>query len=163
MEDNRLSLEPGQRLEQRGNRFIIVNENGRLIDLEGSLKPKNKYRNNKIEVRGMKFDSVKESERYAELMLMQKHGLISDLQRQVKFVLIPSQREPDTTGPHGGVIKGKLIESECAYYADFTYKDSDGHLVVEDVKSEFTKKDKVFCIKRKLMLYVYGITIQIYN
>ena len=87
---------------------------------------------------------------------MEQSGLISDLQRQVKFVLIPAQREPDTVGKRGGIIKGRLIEHECAYIADFTYR-QDGELVVEDAKGMRTPE---YIIKRKMMLYFHKIRIK---
>ena len=52
-----------------------------------------KYNNRKIEVDGMVFDSKKEASRYEELLLLQKAGAISGLRRQVRYVLIPAQRE----------------------------------------------------------------------
>jgi hypothetical protein len=103
----------------------------------------------------MKFDSLKEYRRFCELSLLEKAGKITNLQRQVKCVLIPAQYEPDTTGPRGGVKRGKLIERECAYIADFVYVQN-GKLVVEDTKG-FKTTD--YIIKRKLMLYVHGIRI----
>ena len=68
---------------------------------------RNKYHSKKVEVDGITFDSKKEAKRFAELSLFEKAGVISDLQRQVKFVLIPAQREPDTVGARGGTKKGK--------------------------------------------------------
>lgn len=116
----------------------------------------NKYGSKKVEVAGIVFDSKKEARRYQELLLLEKAGAIQDLQMQVKFVLIPAQREPDTIGARGGIRKGKTIEKECAYIADFVYQEN-GVTVVEDTKG-FRTKDYV--IKRKLMLYVHGIRIR---
>lgn len=118
----------------------------------------NKYQNKKITVAGETFDSMKEYNRYCELRMMQRAGLITDLQRQVKYILIPTQREPDTIGKRGGVKKGKLLEKECAYIADFVYKEN-GETVVEDTKSEATKTES-YIIKRKLMLWRFGIAIR---
>lgn len=102
-------------------------------------------------------DSKRESRRFQELKLMERAGIISDLKTQVKFVLIPTQRKPPTVGPRGGVKPGKLIEHECAYIADFVYRNNKtGETVVEDSKG-FRTKD--YIIKRKLMLYVHGIRI----
>ncbi len=115
-----------------------------------------KYRNKKIEVGGIVFDSKKEANRYRELLLLEKAGAISDLQRQVKFLLIPAQREPDTIGVRGGIHIGKLLEKECAYYADFVYTEN-GKAVVEDTKGIRTAD---YIIKRKLMLHVHGIQIR---
>ena len=116
-----------------------------------------KYNSRKIERDGMTFDSLKEYRRFCELRLLQRAGKITDLQRQVKFVLIPTQREPDTIGVRGGVKPGKVIEQECAYYADFVYVNDKGKTIVEDTKGCRTKE---YIIKRKLMLYVHGIRIQ---
>ena len=119
-------------------------------------KPTNKYQNTKVEIDGQLFDSKREARRYQELKLLEKAGEISNLRRQVKYILIPCQREPDEIGPRGGVIKGKVIEKECSYFADFVYEEN-GETVVEDVKGIRTD---VYMIKRKLMLYVHKIRIR---
>lgn len=106
-----------------------------------------KYNSKKTVVDGQKFDSKKEANRYQELLLLEKAGVIKNLSRQVKFVLIPSQRDES----------GKVIERECSYKADFVYYEEDGETVVEDVKGFRTKE---YIIKRKLMLYQYGIRIR---
>jgi len=117
-----------------------------------------KYRSQKVVVNGIRFDSKKEARRYCYLAMRQQTGEIKDLQRQVKYVLIPSQREPDITGVRGGIKKGKLLERECAYYADFQYYDlAADEFVVEDTKGVRTEAYK---IKRKLMLYVHGIKVK---
>lgn len=120
-----------------------------------------KYGNRKVATEDGTFDSVKEARRNAELQLLAAAGEIRDLQRQVRFELIPAQREPDTVGPRGGVHPGKVIEQAVYYVADFVYKDADGQTVVEDVKGY---KDgsayRIFSIKRKLYLQKYGIRIR---
>lgn len=114
-----------------------------------------KYHNQKIIRDGMTFDSVKEYRRWCELSLLEKAGAITELERQVKFELIPSQK-----------ANGKVIERPCNYVADFVYledinfKSPEGaiwHKVVEDTKG-FKTKD--YIIKRKLMLSVHGIRIK---
>ena len=115
-----------------------------------------KYHNKKTTVDGITFDSLKEAKRWKELLLMLKSGAIQNLQRQVKFVLIPAQREPDTIGKRGGVHKGKLLERECVYIADFVYKEN-GKTVVEDTKGMRTTE---YVIKRKMMLFFHGIRIK---
>lgn len=105
-----------------------------------------KYNSKKTIVDGQKFDSKKEANRYQELLLLEKAGVIKNLSRQVKFLLIPSQRDEN----------GKVIERECSYKADFTYEEGI-KTVVEDVKGYRTKE---YIIKRKLMLYQYGIRIR---
>ena len=52
----------------------------------------NKYYSRKVTKDGVTFDSVKEYRRFCELSLLERAGAIADLQRQVKFELIPSQR-----------------------------------------------------------------------
>lgn len=117
---------------------------------------RSKYKSKKVIVDGITFDSQKEAKRFRELCLLERAGKITELRRQVKCVLIPAQYEPDTTGPRGGVRRGKLIERECSYIADFVYV-QDGKLVVEDTKG-FRTND--YIIKRKLMLYLHGIRIK---
>lgn len=118
----------------------------------------NKYSNKKVIVDGITFDSKREANRYSELLLLEQAGAISNLQRQVKYVLIPAQREPDTIGARGGIHKGKIIEKECSYYADFVYFDREKQeIVVEDTKGMKTTE---YIIKRKLMLFRHGIRIR---
>jgi hypothetical protein len=105
----------------------------------------NKYHNKKVRYNGIAFDSKKEARRYSELLLLERAGVITDLQMQVPFVLIPSQR-----------INGKVAERECKYIADFVYTENEKK-VVEDTKG---MKTKDYIIKRKLMLYVHGIQIK---
>ena len=106
-----------------------------------------KYRNVKTTLDGITFDSVKEAKRYAELRLLERAGQIFNLQRQVTFVLIPKQ-----------VRDGKTIERPVVYKADFVYTEN-GQEVVEDVKSTATKT-KEYVLKRKLLLWQYGIQIR---
>lgn len=106
-----------------------------------------KYNNKKVTVNGQVFDSKKEASRYKELLLLEKAGAIKDLRMQVKFTLIPAQRDEAT---------GKVVERECSYKADFVYSEGE-KTVVEDVKGFRTKE---YIIKRKLMLWRYGIRIR---
>ena len=103
-----------------------------------------KYKSKKVTVDGITFPSRKEYIRWCELVLLEKAGQVTDLKRQVKFELIPSQK-----------IDGKVVERACSYIADFVYKEN-GKTVVEDTKG-FKTKD--YIIKRKLMLWRYGIKI----
>ena len=122
------------------------------------FRNKPKYKNRKVNIDGMEFDSMKEYWRFAELKQMQAEGKITDLERQVKYILLPAQREPDTIGKRGGIKKGKLLEREVAYYADFVYRLADtGTLIVEDTKGMRTTE---YIIKRKMMLYFHKIRIK---
>lgn len=105
----------------------------------------NKYNARKVEIDSITFDSKKEAARYCELKLMQRAGEIRGLQLQVEYELIPKQAG----------------ERACNYIADFVYQDvATGKTIVEDVKGY--KKGaaySVFVMKRKLMLWRYGIEI----
>ena len=110
----------------------------------------NKYGAKKITdpATGYVFDSKKEFIRWCELRLLERAGKISELKRQVKYVLIPSQRDE----------KGKVIEREVSYVADFQYIDhSLGDVVVEDVKGY---KTEVYRLKKKLLLWTLGIKLK---
>lgn len=123
-----------------------------------------KYRNKKTKVNGIVYDSKKEMLRHRELILKQKARLIEDLQTQVKYVLIPAQYEIyERYGKKGQRLKDgkRVLEKEISYVADFQYTDcATGELVVEDVKSEITRKNPLYIAKRKMMLYFHGIRIK---
>ena len=117
----------------------------------------------------MTFDSKKEYRRWCELCLLQKAGKITDLEWQVPFELIPAQKRTVETGERYkrdnkamGILKGMpktkevCLEQSCVYIADFVYRE-DGRQVVEDTKGVRTAD---YIIKRKLMLWVYGIKIR---
>lgn len=107
-----------------------------------------KYGAKKVTIDGITFDSIKEATRWRELKYHVMGKVISDLQRQVGFVLIPAQRDED----------GNLLERAVTYVADFVYIDNKtGQKIVEDTKGVKTKD---YIIKRKLMLYFYDIRIR---
>jgi hypothetical protein len=83
---------------------------------------------------------MKEANRWCELKMLEKAGLIQDLQRQVKFELIPKQDG----------------ERAVHYVADFVYVE-DGKKIVEDVKGMRTKE---YRLKKKMMLFFHGIRIK---
>ncbi len=126
-------------------------------------RSKNKYFSQKVKVNGETFASTKEYKRCRELLLLEKAGAITDLQKQVKFVLIPAQYETfERYGKNGKSLKDgkRLLEREVAYIADFVYFEN-GEKVVEDTKGykKGTAYD-LFTIKRKLMLSVHGIRVR---
>ena len=106
----------------------------------------NKYHAKQEIKDGKRFASRKEARRYKELQLLERAHVISNLRRQVRYLLIPTQYDDD----------GLCIERCCNYYADFVYNDASGNLIVEDVKGYKTKE---YIVKRKLMLHLYGIRI----
>ena len=97
-----------------------------------------KYRNRKTETEHGKFDSQKEAARYAELVLLERAGKITQLRRQVPYAL---------------VVNGVLV---CQYISDFTYSEG-ARLVCEDSKGVRTP---VFILKKKLMLACHSIEVK---
>lgn len=111
---------------------------------------------------GAVHDSRKEANRWCELTLLERAGKISNLQRQVPFELIPAQYESfERYGKNGKRLKDgkRCIEKSVVYIADFVYNE-DGKKVVEDVKSAATKKKESYILKRKMLLWVYGIKLR---
>ena len=144
-------------------------ENSTSSDKKGGNKLNNKQT---YTADGVLHASAKEANRWAELTLLQKAGKISELDRQVKYELIPAQYEEIETGefykkgPQKGEPKKKrvCVEQSCVYIADFVYKDNDtGEVIVEDTKGykdPSSASYAKFVIKRKLMLYLKGIKIK---
>jgi hypothetical protein len=100
-------------------------------------KRPSKYRNVKTVVDGLKFDSKREAARWSQLQLWSRTGGITDLNRQVPFILAPS------------VVIGGRKRPALKYVADFTYVDSiSRQMVIEDVKGKITEG---YRIKRHLM------------
>ncbi len=123
---------------------------------------RNKYHNRQVYLpNGERVDSIRELTRYNQLLMLEKAGKITNLRRQVKYILVPAQyqeyaRHSEKTGK---ALKNgrKLLERECAYIADFVYFDCAlGKEVVEDTKGVRTPD---YIIKRKLMLWVHGIQV----
>lgn len=106
-----------------------------------------KYGNEKvkklIENKVVTFDSRKEAKRWEELYMLEKAKKIQNLELQPKYVLSPMQKH------NGKTYRG------VTYSADFRYIEN-GKTVVEDVKSEATKKDKTYIVKVKWFLSLYG-------
>jgi hypothetical protein len=97
-----------------------------------------KYRNQKeTDEDGVTHDSKKEARRWRELRLLLRAGELVWLARQVRFAL----------------------PGETEYWADFAYRTSDGRFVVEDVKSEATRKLPVYRLKKRQMLAIHSIEI----
>ena len=99
----------------------------------------NKYRNKKVQVDMYVFDSIRESQRYKELKLLEKVGEISNLELQLRFLLQDSFKK-----------NGKTYR-KIEYIADFQYIEN-GKAIVEDVKGMQTD---VFKLKHKIFEKVY--------
>jgi len=99
---------------------------------------RSKFKNKKVTLEcGTKFDSRKEARRYKEIKLLERAGVVKDLQLQVPFQI---------------EVNGMSI---CKYVADFAYNE-EGAQVVEDTKGFLTPEYK---LKKKLMRACHGIEI----
>ena len=117
-------------------------------------RPNNKYGNKVLNVDGQKYDSKKEYYYWLFLQDRQKKGEITNLRRQVAFEIVPEVteeyvkhfvRKPDE-------VRTKVVQPAVHYMADFVYTDTKtGQEEVVDVKSEATRKDKVYILKKKMM------------
>jgi len=113
--------------------FREYQRTGKMPGTEPTVK-RSKYGNVKKVVDGLKFDSTREANRFSELMLKHKAGLISKPILQYEFKLVG-----------------------CSYVCDFLYFDYEKKdFVIEDVKGMLTKEYK---IKAKQMKEIYNITI----
>ena len=112
--------------------------------------PGTKYRNQRTEIDGIKFDSKGEANRWCELKLMEKAGQITNLRRQIAWELIPNQY---------AVVEGrrKCVERRVTYVADFVYQRGE-ELIVEDYKGIETE---AFKIKKKMMRWLFGIEVRL--
>lgn len=116
-----------------------------------------KYGNKKCTFQGIEFDSTLETKRWIVLKDAERRGVISDLARQVEYVLIPNLYRTEVVHlKTKDKFVDKLIERKVSYFADFVYKKGD-ETIVEDTKGLRLPDYK---IKRKMMLYMRGIMIR---
>lgn len=111
-----------------------------LAELNAALRRRSilsKYRNERVMVDGLLFDSKREARRWGELQLLEKVGEIQHLRRQVRYDL---------------TVKGVRVGQ---YVADFVYT-KHNRTVVEDAKGVRTQ---VYRLKRKLMQAIYDVDI----
>ena len=117
-------------------------------------KSRNKFGARKLKNAWGEFDSKAEFLRYVELLDMQRRGIISDLHRQVRYEIIPAITYVKTI-----VLKTKtkiverVDEKPAHYTCDFQYE-QDGVLVIEDAKSDATRREKDYVLRRKLMKHL---------
>ena len=98
-----------------------------------------KYNATKTVIDGITFDSKKEAQRYAELKLLERAGIITELQLQPTYIL---QEAFDA-----GCVKIRAIK----YRGDFRYIE-DGKVVVEDTKGY---ANPLYLLKKKMLFYKY--------
>lgn len=140
----RLSLKDLVNLRDRVAARATLNE---MRDNPAERKKRDsKFGNTQVVDGGIKFDSKAEHKRWQYLAMLEKAGEIRNLRLQVPFLLIPATKRPS-----GG------FEREVKYLADFSYTTKAGEYVVEDVKG---MSPDVYILKRKLMLFVFGIEVR---
>lgn len=105
----------------------------------------NKYNARKTVHAGQRIDSKREAKRYSELLALERNGLINNLERQVRYELIPKQDR----------------ERAAFYTADFKYFDwRTAEWIIEDSKPPYMRKKADYVLRRKLMLKMHGIRIR---
>ena len=120
--------------------MILMSRRNNIKPLAPSKQPK--YRNKKVVIDGITFDSHKEAEYYNYLKLLEERGKIKDLKCHPRFAVVQSAR-----------WNGKTLRMRY-YEADFQFE-KDGMTIVVDVKSEITRKNPVYTLKRQLFLLEY--------
>jgi hypothetical protein len=113
-------------------------------ELGFEVPAESKYKSQKTELDGIKFDSAKEANRYAELKLMLMAGEIVSLELQPEYILQEKYKRPD----------GRPVRA-IKYRADFRITYPDGRIVVIDVKPSKNFKTSMYRLKVKLLLKKY--------
>lgn len=122
-----------------------------LADISEASRPsvRSKYGSQAVVAFGEKFDSKHERDCYFERRGWLRDGRIADLRLQHKFPIVI-----------GGVPVRYESGRQMTYRADFTYIDTaTGRRVVEDAKSDGTRRKEAYRIKKALMRAM-GIEIQ---
>lgn len=127
-------------IQKQINRQLVSKTRMEEIAEEENIEKKSKYSSAKTDIDGIRFDSKKEAEFYAELKVRERAGEISRLRLQPRYLLQDAFKH-----------EGKQYR-EIEYVADFEYIEN-GETVVVDVKGF---KTAVYMIKKKLFLYKYG-------
>lgn len=108
-----------------------------------------KYKAKKTEYNGIIYDSKKEAKRAIELDFFQKNGIITGLQRQVKFSWIETHTLEKCSSLE--------IKFKRSYIADFVYFDIEKQIeIVEDIKGY---KTEVYKKKKKIVEKLFSIKI----
>lgn len=119
-------------------------EDGKILSpddlIRAAEKRRNKYGNRITYIDGKRFDSIHEAQIYQELKFRVAAGELRCILRQVRFDLAETEK--------------------LQYVSDFVIIYPDMRIEVLDAKSEATRKNKVYVIKKKLMREKWGIEIR---
>lgn len=112
-----------------------------------------KYFNKKVIYQGLKFDSIKERDRYIVLKDMEKKGEISGLELQKVFVTLPKLiRLEEVKLKTKTKMVERVDEPATHYHADFFYFDNKTNMfVIEEIKSKGTRYVRDYQLRRKLV------------
>lgn len=123
-------------------------------------KNRQKYGNRRVVYNGIEFDSVKEKDRYIVLKKAEDAGLISELQRQVAYELIPKVTENviKRLKTKDKVIE-RFVQSSIVYICDFQYE-KNGVTVVEDIKISPKVITDHYRLKEKIFRWKFGFPIK---
>lgn len=146
-EYNRIKhLDPAMQLEALAKLRKEQAESGwNLVATSVETPRKNKYGAKAEKYDGHTFASQKEKRRYQELVILQHAGEISDLEVHPKYQFVVNDIPVSSFRP------------------DFQYRDSDGAIVVEDVKSHHGKGStagEAYTIRKKLLRAIYGLEVK---
>lgn len=121
-----------------------------------------KYFSRKIVKDGEVFDSKAEFERYKHLQMLERAGEISELERQPRYEVLPKLVTLVPKKLKTKVKMETLVDEKAKHYtADFKYKEGD-HIVVEEVKSSYTKLARDYPLKRHLFkLYIRQLNMAV--
>ena len=115
-------------------------------------KNTNKFGAKKTVYQGVTFDSNVERDRFRYLEFQQKAGEISNLHRQVRFLIIPKLTKTVPTQLKTKVrYDERVVELPAYYTCDFCYIEN-GIYVIEDVKNAYSQEIRDYPLRRKLMM-----------
>jgi|GEM_PF-867795 len=111
-----------------------------------------KYFSKKVRNQYGEFDSETEFNRYLYLKHLEDVGEIRDLQRQVRFEIIPKLVKNVEVQLKTKVKIVQKVEEKAAHYTcDFTYIEKGGKYIIEEQKSQGTVLARDYPLRKKLI------------
>ena len=143
---------------------MAIIAHGRMQDyLEG--KRPSKYHNKKIRSDGYVFDSIKESHRFAQLRLMERHGEIKSLVVHPVFeITVNGEKVCNFIPDFSYLVQARKVIPEGEVVNYVREKGMLFERIVEDCKG-FDKKTgwnsrtPVYLLKKKLLCVMHGIEV----
>ena len=136
-----------QELERQGK----ISELKRQVEFE--LTPK-QYRREKVREKEVKYYYVPDENGFGNWRFNTKKNAVSYTKLHnlsAKLIFSQTVTEP--------VYKDVTILDRSVYTADFTYIE-DGEFIIEDCKSDYTKKEADYVLRKKFLYYKYRILIR---